>query len=227
MKSTLRYIGGPEMPRSKSRAVVKSRVSDGSSRCPTPGGSTHAPASSSLRWAETREPRFMLIAVCHCGSTWSSTKQTDTSASGAARPSSSATASTRRPVATANTDGSTARSASTPHQTTASGRSACGSTGEEPHGPALPEPLHRSLPLGGGGPGSGPPYQWASSDEEIETPRGTCISPAATASRNCSRVNHRAVLDLGPVDVDLAWTRARATKPSIRLAGSGHGWLPK
>ena len=42
MKSTLRYIGGPVMPRSNSRAVVRSSARSGSSRCPMPGGCTQA-----------------------------------------------------------------------------------------------------------------------------------------------------------------------------------------
>ena len=39
--------GGPVIPRSKSRAIVRSLVSFGSSRCPIPGGRTQAKASRS------------------------------------------------------------------------------------------------------------------------------------------------------------------------------------
>ena len=39
--------GGPVIPRSKSRATVRSLVSVGSSRCPMPGGRTQASVSRS------------------------------------------------------------------------------------------------------------------------------------------------------------------------------------
>ena len=42
MKSIEMDIGGPLMPRSKSRAMARSVVRRGSSRCPMPGGVTHA-----------------------------------------------------------------------------------------------------------------------------------------------------------------------------------------
>ena len=47
MKSIEIASGGPLMPRSKSRAMVRSLASSGSSRCPMPGGSTQATVSSS------------------------------------------------------------------------------------------------------------------------------------------------------------------------------------
>ena len=47
MKSMLMYIGGPVMPRSNSRATVRSLVSLGSSRWPMPGGRTQASVSRS------------------------------------------------------------------------------------------------------------------------------------------------------------------------------------
>jgi hypothetical protein len=47
MKSMEIDSGGPVMPRSKSRATVRSLVSVGSSRCPMPGGRTHASVSRS------------------------------------------------------------------------------------------------------------------------------------------------------------------------------------
>ena len=47
MKSMEIDIGGPVMPRSKSRAIVRSFVSFGFSRCPIPGGRTHAMVSLS------------------------------------------------------------------------------------------------------------------------------------------------------------------------------------
>ena len=42
MKSMLIERGGPVIPRSKSRAIVRSFVSSGRSRCPMPGGRVHA-----------------------------------------------------------------------------------------------------------------------------------------------------------------------------------------
>ena len=47
MKSIEMDNGGPLMPRSKSRAMVRSVVRRGSSRCPMPGGPTQAAVSSS------------------------------------------------------------------------------------------------------------------------------------------------------------------------------------
>ena len=47
MKSIEMNIGGPVMPRSKSRAIVRSLVSFGSSRWPIPGGFTQAKVSRS------------------------------------------------------------------------------------------------------------------------------------------------------------------------------------
>ena len=47
MKSMEMNIGGPVMPRSKSRAIVRSLVSFGFSRCPIPGGRTQAEVSRS------------------------------------------------------------------------------------------------------------------------------------------------------------------------------------
>ena len=47
MKSIEMNSGGPVMPRSKSRAIVRSLVSFGSSRWPMPGGRTQASVSRS------------------------------------------------------------------------------------------------------------------------------------------------------------------------------------
>ena len=47
MKSIEYDNGGPVMPRSKSRATVRSAASAGSSRCATPGGRTHISVSRS------------------------------------------------------------------------------------------------------------------------------------------------------------------------------------
>ena len=223
MKSTLRYIGGPEMPRSKSRAVVRSRGSSGSSRCPTPGGATLAPASRSLRRAATREPRFMLIAVCHWGSTWSSTKHTETSTSGAARPSSlghGVDQEAGRDGEHRRQHGRAARGRST-RSAPAAGRPR-GRTAKNRYGSALRRAAARVSPR----PGAVRRTSGRAARTRSRPRAGPASPPRATASRNCSRVNHRAASISAPstsISRDSAW----ATKPSIRLAGSGHGWLPK
>ena len=51
MKSMEIESGGPLMPRSKSRAIVMSLASSGSSRCAMPGGSTQATVSRSYSQA--------------------------------------------------------------------------------------------------------------------------------------------------------------------------------
>ena len=58
MKSIEIHIGGPVIPRSKSRAIVRSLVSVGSSRWPIPGGRTHAVVSRSYSHAAVRLPRL-------------------------------------------------------------------------------------------------------------------------------------------------------------------------
>ena len=52
MKSIEMSSGGPIMPRSKSRAIDKSFISSGRSKCPIPGGEMVAIISLSWRWAE-------------------------------------------------------------------------------------------------------------------------------------------------------------------------------
>ena len=47
MKSMETESGGPVIPRSNSRATVRSDASDASSRCPIPCGRTHASVSRS------------------------------------------------------------------------------------------------------------------------------------------------------------------------------------
>src|SRR4249919_2590074 len=63
MKSIEKDNGGPVIPRSKSRATVRSLVSPGSSRCPMPGGRTQASVSRSYNHAAVRSPRLKLSAV--------------------------------------------------------------------------------------------------------------------------------------------------------------------
>ena len=74
MKSIEKDSGGPVMPRSKSRATVRSLVSAGSSRWPMPGGRTQASVSRSYSQAAVRSPRLALIAWWIGLSTWSRTK---------------------------------------------------------------------------------------------------------------------------------------------------------
>ena len=144
MKSTLRYMGGPVMPRSNSRAVVRSAARSGSSRWPIPGGATVAPASRSFSRADTFEPRFMLIAVCSWGSTWIATKVMPTASSDGASDVPSVTAPTSAPVANANTAGSSPHTSSRLHQVMARPRWAWGSTAKNCQGPLEVNRLRRA-----------------------------------------------------------------------------------
>ncbi len=64
------------------------------------------------------------------------------------------------------------------------------------------------------------------SEDEIETPRGTTSSPERAAASNSARVHHRASSISAP-STSISVLVARPVNHSIRLAGSGHGWLPK
>ena len=133
MKSIEMNSGGPVMPRSKSRATVRSAVSRGSSRCPIPGGSTTPRVSRSYRSAAVRSPRFALAACCSGVSTCSNTKTTPSATSGVVSECWSCTAPTRLPTAMASAAGNTARNKMTVHQTVASVRSARGSSRKNNH----------------------------------------------------------------------------------------------
>jgi hypothetical protein len=50
--------------------------------------------------------------------------------------------------------------------------------------------------------------------------------PASASARIWSRVNHLASLISAP-STSISVVLALAKKPTIRLAGNGHGWLPK
>ena len=120
MKSRFRYIGGPVIPRSNSREVVRSSASSGSSRWPMPGGSTQLLIRRSFSQADSRLPRFMLTAV-RIGPTISiSTKTTPTKARVGPSGSELSTARIVTPVATAKTAGSAPLSTSRIHQAAAS-----------------------------------------------------------------------------------------------------------
>ena len=121
--------GGPLMPRSKSRAMMRSVVRRASSRWPIPGGRTQALVNSSYSQAAARLPRLAPMAWLSGESTWSSTNTTPTKVRGAASGSPRPTA----PMAMANNAGSAPRSRSTDHHPTASGESAFGRTAKNFH----------------------------------------------------------------------------------------------
>ena len=73
------------MPRSKSRATVRSLVSAGFSRWPMPGGRTQVSVSRSYSQAAVRSPRLALSAWWIGLSTWSRMKTAPVAASGPVR----------------------------------------------------------------------------------------------------------------------------------------------
>ena len=75
-------------------------------------------------------------------------------------------------------------------------------------------------------PGSGAPYQDSMIRCAMDTGGGSSTSRVATAACSCSRVNHRASAISSSSTTISCSPAARATKPSIRLRGIGHGWLP-
>src|SRR2546429_9756563 len=133
MKSIEMNNGGPVMPRSKSRAIVRSLMSPGFSRWPMPGGRTQAVVRRSYSHAAVRLPRLAPTAWGIGESTCSRTNTTPTSPSGAVRSSPRWTAPTRLPIAMANSAGSDPRSTRSVHHATANARSACGSTPANVH----------------------------------------------------------------------------------------------
>ena len=60
----------------------------------------------------------------------------------------------------------------------------------------------------------------------MEMPRGTTSSPDRPAASSSARVHHRASSISAP-STSMSVVTALPVKPSIRLAGSGQGWLPK
>ena len=126
-------MGGPVMPRSKSRAIVRSLVSCGLSRWPIPGGRTQVEVRRSYNQSAVRLPRLAPMAWWIGESTWRVTNTAETNESGRARSSPRSTAPTSRPIAMANRAGRTPRSTSTAHQAIARGPSACGKTWKNFH----------------------------------------------------------------------------------------------
>ena len=121
------------MPRSNSRAVVRSSARSGSSRCPMPGGSTQARISVSLSQADTLLPRFMLTAVWIGFKISMSTNTSPVTASGPATGRACWTALTVAPMVTAKTAGSAPLRITSTHQIVASTGSALGSTAKNCH----------------------------------------------------------------------------------------------
>ena len=60
----------------------------------------------------------------------------------------------------------------------------------------------------------------------MDTPPGSTSVPASAPAFISARVNQRAS-SISCSSTRISVDSARATKPSIRLAGSGQGWLPK
>ena len=76
-------------------------------------------------------------------------------------------------------------------------------------------------------PGSGPPYHASTSDRLIEMPPGSTSVPGLGLGLHLLAGEPARVADLVAVDRGCRCDAARAKKPTIRLCGNGHGWLPK
>lgn len=121
------------MPRSKSRATVRSLVSAGSSRCPIPGGRTQASVSRSYSQAAVRSPTLALSAWWMGLSTWSRTKTEPAKASGPDSGWPCWTAPTSTPMAMAKAAGRMPRNSNTAHQAVASAGAAWKSAAKNFH----------------------------------------------------------------------------------------------
>jgi TetR/AcrR family transcriptional regulator, cholesterol catabolism regulator len=95
--------------------------------------------------------------------------------------------------------------------------------GERRHHPARARGA--AAPQVAGRLGSGPPYQFSISHREIDSDGGITSSPDRIASRRLSLPYQRASAISSPSTV-ISVPVASARKPSIRLCGIGHGWLP-
>ena len=118
MKSIEMLSGGPVMPRSKSRAIVRSLIKSVRSRWATPGGSMQAIINCSFNQFEVRLPRFMPSAKCTGVITWKPMNTTPTNTSGIVSESPPLTAPTSAPVASASSGSITPRNTSTNHHVT-------------------------------------------------------------------------------------------------------------
>src|SRR5580692_6679772 len=76
-------------------------------------------------------------------------------------------------------------------------------------------------------PGSALPYQDSMMRCAIETGGGSSRSPLSTAARRSSRLYQCASAISSASTVISVLPVASARKPSIRLCGIGHGWLPR
>ena len=106
------------MPRSKSRAIVRSSVRSARSRWATPGGPTVAAISRSLSDVAVRSPRFEPTTSWSGPTICAATNTTARATSGAASGSSSVTAAINQPEATAIIAGSAPRTTNPAHQAT-------------------------------------------------------------------------------------------------------------
>jgi hypothetical protein len=120
MKSIAMNNGGPLIPRSKSRAIVRSSIICGSSRWPIPGGVVHASTRQLFIQFAVRLPRFAPAAWWIGGRTWAATNAHPMKINGAARDSPAWTLLTTTPTATASTAGSAPRNTVSAHHPTAS-----------------------------------------------------------------------------------------------------------
>ncbi len=116
MKSIEISSGGPIMPRSKSRASVRSVVSSARSRWAIPAGVTHTASSRSYRWAAIFPPRFAETSWCSGCEINSSVKVEPTITKGATSEASRVIESTSQPKPTDVMAGSVPRSTINIHQ---------------------------------------------------------------------------------------------------------------
>jgi len=122
------FIGGPAIPRSKSRALVSRSVSSRDSRCATPAGPVDASRSLSCSERDSRSPRVALTAPCTGASTCTATNTAPSPTSGPVTAPPAPTPETTAPTATVNSPGSAPRSTISAHHAQHSPRDARGST---------------------------------------------------------------------------------------------------
>src|SRR5690606_10590529 len=75
--------------------------------------------------------------------------------------------------------------------------------------------------------GSSPPYQRMMSWAAMDSGPGATMRPSSIASRSSSRVYQAASRISSGSGLSGTSPSAFAVKPSMRLCGSGHGWLPR
>ncbi len=132
------------MPRSKSRAKVRSPISSGRSRWAMPSGPLVVRSRLSLSHDDSRSPRFMPMVACTGRVICMATKTTPTVVSAPPRDRSCSTARTRLPMATTKTAGSAPARTRRAHHAPASPRLARGNTAKNFQGS---EPRRRSITL--------------------------------------------------------------------------------